>query len=223
MCKKTLIHGLLLVLLLSFMALPALAGDIKVVELYSAQGCPSCPPADRLMQDLVREPGLIAFACHVTYFDTPAAKDPVASPVCDLRQRAFKKAGVTQKIYTPQIFVNGAAAAQGNKENLVRAAIASQPALPTIHLKKNGRDLAISMPSISLEKLAVLVIVAYDENVRGENMNYMNVVKRMRGLMNWDGSPITLSLPIGYVEADGFIALAQYADGSDILAAGKTH
>lgn len=221
MCKKSLILLFLAVFLGGWIPHPAHAE--RVVELYSSTGCPSCPPADRLMQDLVREPGVIGFSCHVTYFDQPRARDPMSLGVCDQRQKSFRKSGVASKSYTPQMVINGQSVAQGNKEDVVRRAVKNADDLPVIGLQRKGGDLSISLPAMRLHKPAVLIIMAYDDVRRSGGIDYVNVITRVRRLMNWEGAPMKMSLPIGNVDADRFIALAQYADHTDIIAAGRAH
>src|SRR3954471_19915044 len=90
-------------------ALPGAAGENPkaVVELFTSQGCSSCPPADRVLAELAREADVIAPTMPVDYWDYLGWKDTLASPAFSARQRAYSNARGDRQVFTPQMIVNG--------------------------------------------------------------------------------------------------------------------
>src|SRR6476620_6154807 len=85
----------------------AFAGPRGVIELFTSQGCSSCPPADKLAGELARDPSLIVLSLPVDYWDYLGWKDTLALPGHTNRQRAYSKARGDREVYTPQVVVNG--------------------------------------------------------------------------------------------------------------------
>jgi hypothetical protein len=108
---------------------PAQAGGPVVLELFTSQGCSSCPPADRLLTRLAGDPKLagqvIPLSFHVDYWDYIGWQDPFASPRWSERQRQYGRAFRSNRIYTPQLVVNGRTECVGSQENVVRQQIAA--------------------------------------------------------------------------------------------------
>lgn len=94
-----------------------------VLELFTSQGCSSCPPADALLGELVRQPGVIALAWHVDYWDNLGWRDPYASRLATDRQRAYA-AQLGDEVYTPALVVNGAAIVVGSDRHAIAGAMA---------------------------------------------------------------------------------------------------
>ena len=85
-----------------------------VVELYTSQGCSSCPPADAYLEELAQEPGVIALALHVDYWDYLGWKDEFANPDFTDRQKTYATANGSNTIYTPQMVVAGTDMVEGS-------------------------------------------------------------------------------------------------------------
>jgi hypothetical protein len=117
-------------------ATAANSGNPVVVELFTSQGCSSCPPADRLLSRLGTDPGLpgpvVALAFHVDYWNGTGWRDPFSSSRWSRRQEAYARAFRSDRIYTPQLVVNGRSECVGSQEGQVRrqiaAALAAAPA-----------------------------------------------------------------------------------------------
>jgi hypothetical protein len=112
-------------------ALPARAGDGArpiVVELFTSQGCSSCPPADALIGRLARRGDVIAITLPVTYWDMLGWKDTLATDGNTRRQKAYAAAMGHGGVYTPQIIVDGAADVVGSRANMVELAIMQRKA-----------------------------------------------------------------------------------------------
>lgn len=110
-------------------------GHPVVVELYTSQGCSSCPPADAILGRLAQRPGVIAISLPITYWDMLGWKDSLASEANTRRQKAYAAAMGHGGVYTPQIIVDGVADVVGSRAGNIEMAIAdrrAQLALPGI-------------------------------------------------------------------------------------------
>ena len=102
------------------------AGErLTLVELFTSQGCSSCPPADKLLGELVKRKDVIALTFPVDYWDYLGWKDTLASPANSKRQRAYAKMRGDRQVYTPQMVINGHTHVIGNRSDHVEKAIAS--------------------------------------------------------------------------------------------------
>ena len=107
------------------------SSDPVVLELFTSQGCSSCPPADHLLQQLAAEPGIIALSRPVDYWDRLGWVDTLATPENTARQYAYAAAlGGRGRVYTPQLVVNGSAEGVGSNPAAVRALIRAARASP---------------------------------------------------------------------------------------------
>ena len=181
----------------------ARAGEnLVVVELYTSQGCSSCPPADALLEKLAPRDDVLALALHVDYWDYIGWKDIFGSPAYSDRQRAYARAKGHRTIYTPQMIVGGNDHIVGNKAMELADAInaqSAQPKLADINLQQNGKKLTISAEwagSKAAPRKMVFQLVGYvpaqDVEIRrGENagrtIRYVNIVQHWQAVGNWDG------------------------------------
>src|SRR6185369_13617653 len=95
-----------------------------VIELFTSQGCSSCPPADKLAGELARDPSLIVLSLPVDYWDYLGWKDTLALPGHTNRQRAYSKARGDREVYTPQVVVNGVKHVLGSDKTAIENAVA---------------------------------------------------------------------------------------------------
>jgi hypothetical protein len=103
---------------------PPAANKVVIVELFTSQGCSSCPPADRLLKKLAAEGGVFPLSFHVDYWNYIGWTDPFSSAEWSERQRRYARAFGTSRVYTPQVVVAGTAECVGSNERRVRAEIA---------------------------------------------------------------------------------------------------
>ena len=97
-----------------------------VVELFTSEGCSSCPPADAFLSELVKQATVIGLSYHVDYWDYLGWRDTLASPEASRRQRDYALGRKDNRVYTPQIIVNGLKHAVGSRQSEVLAIIASE-------------------------------------------------------------------------------------------------
>src|SRR3954453_12912197 len=102
---------------------PAHADPRAVVELFTSQGCSSCPPADRILGELAKDASVIAVSLPIDYWDYLGWKDTLADPKFTARQKAYSKVRGDRQVYTPQVVVNGKLHALGNDRTSIEHAI----------------------------------------------------------------------------------------------------
>ena len=162
---------------------------LTVVELYTSQGCSSCPPADRLLGRLAKQSGILALSFHVDYWDYIGWKDPYGSPSNSRRQRDYKRTFNRFYVYTPQMVVGGMFEVTGFDAAAVLAGIKQASLAPNvpIDLSRDGAgDLRILISASPNPIRTAVWLALFDmENKtrvrRGENsgrtiVNY-NVVR----------------------------------------------
>lgn len=200
--------GLFTVLLVPLTAAAqTVAERLTVVELFTSQGCSSCPPADALLGELAKRPDVLALSENVDYWDYLGWHDPFASHENTRRQRAYSRHFGLSYVYTPQIVVQGAMHTTGTDQEQVQRLIARAHSLPMIsigiHRDETGR-LVAKLSDVSLPEVVDVWLVRFDPShatavADGENsgrqiINY-NVVRAFTHLASWDGSARIVPLP----------------------------
>ena len=209
-----------------------------VVELYTSEGCSSCPPADAFLFDLRQRPGVIALAFHVDYWDYLGWKDRFARHDFTTRQRAYARSLGSPMVYTPQIVVDGASHVVGSNRAAVDAAI--EEARAADHLLDIGlawapdNSLLISIPAADYDGKATIWFVRYAQGDEtevgaGENagrlLKHANIVEEIAAIGMWDGRAMVINLPWEAVarnrqdDAFGCVILIQPEGLGPILAA----
>ena len=212
----------------------AVAGDNPIViELYTSQGCSSCPPADKLMHELAKMDNLLPLALHVDYWDYIGWKDEFAIPWHTERQRGYAAMAGSRTIYTPQMVIGGKDHVIGNRPGEVTAhlqAHASMTSPVDVDVERNGNSLTITASSSEEFARPLFVrVVEYDkaETVaikRGENagktLDYINIVQGWQLAGKWsDGGDWS-----GTAKAEGdneFAVIVQVGPHGPILAAAR--
>lgn len=200
-----------------------------LVELFTSQGCSSCPPADRLLAELAEQPHVIALSLHVDYWDYLGWKDEFGSARHTERQRAYALRADERMIYTPQIVIEGQDRMVGSRADAVRQAISrrsrmSEDAELALSVE-NGRLIARLSP-VGGGATGATVTMAWlsaAEEVRitsGENSGrtalYRNVVRGWETLGEWDGGEATFTAAAP-AEADALVVMVQDGEGGAIL------
>ncbi|MGB1236280.1 MAG: DUF1223 domain-containing protein [Planktomarina sp.] len=170
-----------------------------VVELFTSQGCSSCPPADAILHELVKDPQIIPLALHVDYWDYIGWKDSFASPAFTKRQRTYASAQEERMVYTPQMMVNGMSHVVGSRRSEISALVQAakgQQALVGVSANLSGDSLTINVDETQVKGPFIVHVVSYRPNStvqikRGENagrtITYANVVTNWRSLVEWSG------------------------------------
>jgi hypothetical protein len=212
---------------------PASAESVSqpvVVELFTSQGCSSCPPADAFLGELAARPDLVALSLHVDYWDYIGWKDPFASPETTERQRAYARTVGRRMVYTPQMVIDGEKDAVGSDRSTVLRLIgaARRDKIPVTLAKNAAGAWEAVLPdwSTSLNEPATVWLAFFDkEHVtpvkRGENAgatisNY-NVVRDLRSLGQWDGKAARFLLDV--TGRDGCAVIVQEGRTGRVLGA----
>ncbi len=188
-------------ILLFFLPAQSRAEDYPVVvELFTAQGCSACPPADAFLAELARRDDVIPLALHVDYWDYLGWPDSFANPAFSDRQRAYARAAGRRTIFTPQMIIQGTEDAIGSRIKDVLRLISSKERMHApvkLDVERQGDVLTISLQAENGVGPCVVQLVRYDpmrEVVirRGENaglrLRYTNVVTEWRPILKWDGN-----------------------------------
>jgi hypothetical protein len=200
------------------------AAPTGVVELFTSQGCSSCPPADKVLADYAARSDVLALSYNVDYWDYLGWKDTLASADNTQRQRDYSSGRGDADIYTPQAIVDGAAYMPGGDRTAIEAALtagARKLSVP-IDLSMSGDALTVKIGATSAAMPhATLWLVMYDRAVtvpigRGENsgrtITYSNVVRKLRPIAMWTGAPMSVDLArseIANAKADHCAVLLQ--------------
>lgn len=199
-----------------------------VVELFTSQGCSSCPPADALLGKLAQRPDVIALGFHIDYWDRLGWKDPLSSEDATARQRTYARRFNGGQVYTPQMVVDGTREMVGSDQGAVASGIrAAQPeAAAPVHFSNDGRRVSIGPGRGSGTILLVRFVRHRTTRIgAGENASRTaedsNAVKTIARLGDWSGSGRDLAIDPP-AKGEGIAVLVQAADGQ-ILAAGATY
>jgi hypothetical protein len=213
----------------------------SVVELFTSQGCSSCPPADALLAELVDKPGIIALSFSVDYWDYLGWRDTLASAANSERQRAYARARGDGRVYTPQAVIDGITHVNGASEAAIEMAMRNATkrlagVKVPITMRAEGDTLIVDVGAapeksdrrsgtvwLAIAKERETVEIARGEN-RGRALSYHHPVRELSPIGMWNGEPITLRLPLKDLKAMGgdcLFALLQVEDFGPILGAAE--
>jgi hypothetical protein len=189
----------------------ATAQPRAVIELFTSQGCSSCPPADKLIAEYAHDPSVVALSLAVDYWDYLGWKDTLALSGHTSRQRAYAKARGDREVYTPQAVIDGAVHALGSDKSAIERAIRQlhdqqAPLSLPVAMTFSGGTLSVSVPGskdgrgqaevwLCPTTKSVPVTVGRGEN-RGHLLTYTNVVRRWIKLGDWTGKAQNYSVPL---------------------------
>jgi hypothetical protein len=202
----------------------AAGGNPLVLELFTSQGCSSCPPADQYLGELARtRPDVLVLDFHIDYWDRLGWKDPFSLPASTARQQAYDSL-LGSEVYTPQLVVGGSRQAVGSDRDAVTAAIAAAdqdragPPPVTLSLAAQGAGLTVDVAAGSGS--GQLLLIGYDDRHTtaigyGENGGLteteVDIVRSIRPIASWRGAALHLAVarPFGQRVA----VLLQQPDG----------
>jgi hypothetical protein len=199
---------------------PATVDDMPVVvELFTSQGCSSCPPADAYLGKLADRHDILPLAFHVNYWDYIGWKDPFASAIATERQYSYGHALGLNMVYTPQMVVGGTHDAVGSDENAVSRAIemdASRPKLKLTVVRDESGAYRVEIPAGPAASAATVWLALFDHAhktpvARGENSGTTlieyNIVREWRKIGDWNGKAEQIALNLT-PESDEYDACA---------------
>jgi hypothetical protein len=190
---------------------PALSEPRAVVELFTSQGCSSCPAADKLLGELAQDPSLLTMSLAVDYWDYLGWKDTLALHGHTVRQRAYADARGDRAVYTPQVVINGIVHVLGSDKAAIEKAIAQTRStaaplkLPVSMAVADGK-VTVSVPAAAGDAQSAEVwlcpvtaktpvMIGRGEN-NGKTLTYHNVVRRWVKLGDWNGKAASFSLSV---------------------------
>jgi hypothetical protein len=183
-----------------------------VVELYTSQGCSSCPPADAILARLADRKDVIALSLPITYWDMLGWKDTLASDTNTRRQKAYAQVMGRGGVYTPQMIVDGVDDVVGSREAAVDSVIETHESDPrgvSVALTGTPRELHVLVGQSStgtsehggdatiwiFQVMAKATVAIHAGENEGRSMTYRNIVRDVRAAGVWKGQPVSLDLP----------------------------
>jgi len=205
-----------------------------VVELFTSQGCSSCPPADALLGELARLPNVVALAFHVDYWDSIGWRDRYEIPTAAKRQVRYVDTLNLSSAFTPQVVIDGRASYVGSDRRRILAALAERQEDVPVVVEVSPSELVINLPDRAAQSDYDVNVVAYLPEAatpigRGENsgrtLTEFNIVREFRRVASWDGKQSVLRLPLASLPADATqvaVLLQQSKQGSIVGSAVAT-
>lgn len=212
---------------------PALADPPRaVVELFTSQGCSSCPPADELLVEYSRQPDIIALSLPVNYWDYLGWKDTLAHVAFTERQKAYAHSRKDRQVFTPQMIVNGKKSCIGSDREQIEKAIQyttkgrkTLPVNVTLDERHGTVTIAVEETPDTTQRAAELwvlpvlkaktVPIERGEN-RGKTITYANVVRGLTRVGEWLGGSARFQVPLETARngGDGYVVLLQSTDAA---------
>jgi hypothetical protein len=167
-----------------------------VVELFTSEGCSSCPPAEALIGELAQRPNVLALAFHVDYWDDLGWRDRFGFAEAVERQRGYAKTLHLSSIYTPQVVMDGRADFVGSNRRAITAALADNRDGVAVTLTVRDGEILVDLGASAAATPCDVLLVAYQRSAvsaigRGENagrtLTEYNIVRTVRSLGNWNG------------------------------------
>mgnify|MGYP001628002201 CR=1 FL=1 len=209
----------------------AQAGELRgVVELFTSQGCSSCPPADAELARLTEEGGILTLSYHVDYWNYLGWKDTLSSAANTERQHGYARTLGARSVYTPQAVVNGRDHANGANDAAIRGLLSGfetsgRGLTVDIGLKRMADTLEVTIAGAPVSDKAEIIVAYFDEShtveiPRGENrgrrITYRHSVRDLEIIGMWSGDDMRIELPRSVLGDDpgrGCAVLVQEVDG----------
>jgi hypothetical protein len=211
---------------------PAHADPRAVVELFTSQGCSSCPAADKIMGELAKDPSIVALSMPIDYWDYLGWKDTLADARFSARQKAYSLVRGDRDVYTPQVVVNGSAHVIGSDRAGIEGAIDDTKKVDgvmsvPVSMTLTGKQINVSIPAsargpaamhgeiwIGSISKAIPIAIGRGEN-RGREVTYYNVVRNLLKVGDWNGNAGSWTVPLENISRDGVDAAVVYVqDGN---------
>jgi hypothetical protein len=203
-----------------------------VVELFTSQGCSSCPPADEILSQLSDREDVIPLALHVDYWDYIGWRDVFAQRVFTRRQKSYARTGGWKMIYTPQMVINGQDDVVGSRPMKLADLIRKHSGQPThvdLDVRRDGDRIVIRAESVDGVRPCDIHVVRYLSHkdvqiTRGENaghtLTYTNIASSWDVLARWDGRGV-FEGHADIAAAEPVVVLVQDPKSGHIVAAAR--
>ena len=217
--------------------------SLSVLELFTSQGCSSCPPADAVFQSYAKRQDVVALSMPVDYWDYLGWKDTLANPAFSRRQRNYARTRGDGAVYTPQVIINGQQHYIGSSRREIDGGLQTsspEQAVVSVAVRENPGELNVELEAIKDGPIApysvwlvavqreIKVEVQAGEN-RGRTVTYFNVVREISNLGIWKGGTVKLShqfqVAAPNLPSYHYALLVQKTGGNEIIHAswlGKT-
>jgi hypothetical protein len=223
------------------LAEPAMRAPKAVLELFTSQGCSSCPPADALLAEFGKRSGYVTLSYSVDYWNYLGWHDTLSSGANSDRQRDYARMRGDGRVYTPQIVVDGLTHVNGANEAAIEMAMRNaakrlQAVKVPVNMHAEGDTLVIGIgaaPDKSDQRSATIwLAIAKDEATvsitrgenRGKTLSYYHPVRELTPIGMWEGEAMTLRLPLKDLKTIGgdyLVALVQVENAGPILGAAQ--
>jgi len=203
-----------------------------VIELFTSQGCSSCPAADKLAGELARDPSLVVMSLPIDYWDYLGWKDTLADARFSARQKAYSLVRGDRDVYTPQVVVNGSLHLVGSDRAGIEEAIGQTRktdgvmSVP-VSMTLAGKQITVSVAGSSKAPAAlhaevwicaiskaVPISIGRGEN-RGRELTYYNVVRNLLKVGDWNGTAGSWTVPLENVSRDGIDGAAVFVQNGN--------
>ena len=206
--------------------------DAVVVELFTSQGCPACPPAEAYLRDLAERGDVIALEYHIDYYDYAGWKDPFGRADHTRRWQTYARALEARYEYTPFMVIGGMSHVVGSQRQQAEAQIRSARNIareaPRLVVENREREVVIRVDGSGPPGIYDIVLVTYDrerrtavtagEN-RGQTLVEANVVRSFERVGQWAGVPVRLTVPLDAMPGGGGCAVLLQRAGVGPIAA----
>lgn len=220
----------------------AQAGQVKqpvLVELFTSQGCSSCPPADQILGEIQKRDDVVALSFSIDYWDYIGWRDTLARHEHTLRQQAYEKVLPSHRVYTPQMVIDGVKDVVGNQRKDVMDAVErrvseTQGKKLSIALSQTGDEVQVRIGALPGVRQSATVWLAHTLSSRtvnittgdngGRTITYHNVVRGFAAVGKWSGDALTLELPAQAMQGettDGVAVWVQAGGTGPVLGAAQ--
>lgn len=201
-----------------------------VVELFTSQGCHSCPPADKLIGEFAKGNEILALSWHVDYWDYLGWKDVFASKSNTERQYRYAKSLHERQVYTPQAVINGRAHAVGSNRKEISKTIngfedSSQGMIVPINAKMTNESIKITVANSAVAADATLYMVFFNKEHKvaikqgensGKTLSYHNVVHNIQTLGMIKSNGLEMEFPVADMKRHGYDGCALILQKNDV-------
>jgi hypothetical protein len=203
-----------------------------VVELFTSEGCSSCPPAEALIGELAQRPQVLALAFHVDYWDSLGWRDRFALPDAVRRQQQYARSLAHLSVYTPELVLDGRTDYVGSDRHGIEAAVAGARTGLAVDFSAVNGNLTVSLGGGQCLGPSEVLLISYLRKAvsaigRGENagrtLQEFNIVRSILTLGHWDGTAQHFEVPLATLPADAtdVALIVQSPASGQIIGAGS--